>query len=236
MKNFLRNKIIKRSTFNLYLNQLSDLKSLVRKAGNFQGEYLQDYWAIAECGFKTNGYFVEFGAANGKEISNTYILENQYSWNGILSEPARSFKDELLKNRKCSIDHRAVWDVSGEELKFMENKDAFLSSLHSKENANTLGEKESYLVETITLTDLLKTHSAPKIIDFCSIDVEGFEYKILKKFFSDGIYSINHIAVEHNWRADSNLLIDLFLENGYTQKYMHLSQRDYWFSRISIST
>ena len=236
MKNFLRNKIIKRSTFNLYLNQLSDLKSLVRKAGNFQGEYLQDYWAIAECGFKTNGSFVEFGAANGKEISNTYILENQYSWNGILSEPARSFKDELLKNRKCAIDYRAVWDVSAEKLQFMENKDAFLSSLHSKENANTLGEKESYLVETITLTDLLKSHSAPKIIDFCSIDVEGFEYKILKKFFSDGIYLINHIAVEHNWRADRNLLTDLFLENGYIQKYMHLSQRDYWFSRISINT
>ena len=36
---------------------------------------------------KKNGYFIEIGASDGIELSNTYLLESEYKWNGICIEP-----------------------------------------------------------------------------------------------------------------------------------------------------
>ncbi len=33
--------------------------------------------------FKKDGFFVEVGATDGVEISNTYFLETEYNWKGI---------------------------------------------------------------------------------------------------------------------------------------------------------
>lgn len=49
----------------------------------------QDLFVLTELNFKQNGYFVEFGATNGVDLSNTYLLEKEFNWSGILAEPAR---------------------------------------------------------------------------------------------------------------------------------------------------
>ena len=36
---------------------------------------------------KKNGFFIEAGAGDGINISNTYVLEKQYNWNGLCVEP-----------------------------------------------------------------------------------------------------------------------------------------------------
>ena len=48
----------------------------------------QHLFDLSELEFKRNGFFVEFGAANGIDLSNTYLLETEFSWTGILAEPA----------------------------------------------------------------------------------------------------------------------------------------------------
>jgi hypothetical protein len=68
----------------------------------------QDLFASARNNFKRGGYFVEFGATNGKSLSSTLLLESGYGWSGILAEPARGFHKELLNQRSCKIDKRAV--------------------------------------------------------------------------------------------------------------------------------
>lgn len=69
----------------------------------------QDLFVLSELEFKRNGYFVEFGATNGIELSNTYILEEEFEWNGILAEPAKCWHEDLKINRKCHIDTDCVW-------------------------------------------------------------------------------------------------------------------------------
>ena len=63
----------------------------------------QDLFVIAELHGKRNGFFVEFGATNGLELSNSLVLEQQLGWKGILAEPARYWHEALHRNRNCGI-------------------------------------------------------------------------------------------------------------------------------------
>ena len=58
------------------------------------------------------GFFVEFGGLDGVDTSNTYLLEKDHGWKGIIVEPLPRFKDDLLKNRGCIVDTRCVYSVS----------------------------------------------------------------------------------------------------------------------------
>ena len=72
----------------------------------------QDVFALIENDFKRDGFFVEFGAANGVHLSNTYLLEKEFGWRGILAEPARMWHADLQRNRTCAIEMDCVWSKS----------------------------------------------------------------------------------------------------------------------------
>lgn len=55
-----------------------------------------------------DGFFLEFGATNAQDLSNSYILEKEFSWKGILAEPAISWQDDFKKNRGCFIEDMCV--------------------------------------------------------------------------------------------------------------------------------
>ena len=59
---------------------------------------------------KKNGLFVEVGACNGLVHSNTYWLEKNRNWNGILCEPASFWHEELFQNRpNCILEKRPIF-------------------------------------------------------------------------------------------------------------------------------
>ena len=80
----------------------------------------QDFFVLSELNFKRDGFFVEFGACNGVDHSNSYILEKEFGWTGIIAEPARSWQKELDRNRSCHIDHDCVWSITGANVLFYE--------------------------------------------------------------------------------------------------------------------
>ena len=48
------------------------------------------------------GFFIEAGALDGEQLSNSLWLEKENKWTGLLVEPnPSSFKEILKKNRKC---------------------------------------------------------------------------------------------------------------------------------------
>lgn len=194
----------------------------------------QDVFALSELGFKRNGYFVEFGATNGIDLSNTYLLEKKYQWSGILAEPAKRWHDELVTNRSCIIEKSCVWSRSGEQIEFLETRIGELSTINSYSAADGHAKSREgglrYLVNTISLMDLLQKHSAPEFIDYLSIDTEGSEYEILKAFdFSK--YRFGVITCEHNFTPAREAVFQLLRSHGYTRKHQELSFVDDWYVR-----
>jgi FkbM family methyltransferase len=192
----------------------------------------QDMFVLDELGYKRNGYFVEFGATNGVDFSNTYLLETEMGWRGILAEPAKVWQDALVANRKCCISFDCVWSKSHEELEFNEVGAADLSTIDvfsdGDEHATTRKEGKKYNVYTVSLLDLLNKHKAPKEIDYLSIDTEGSEFEILNAFDFDA-YKFKVITCEHNYTPMREKLADLLTSKGYTRKYTEYSRFDDWY-------
>jgi FkbM family methyltransferase len=153
------------------------------------------------------GFFVEFGATNGKSLSNTWLLEKRFGWNGILAEPQHAFRSQLISNRSCAIDFRAIHSVSGKFMEIEGNGETARAKISSNLNSQNL-------VETVSLHDLLSQHQAPRYIDFLSVDIEGGEFKVLKVFPFEK-YSFGLVAVEHNYSEHRDDLRKLLVANGY---------------------
>ena len=206
------------------------------KRGESKSQIQQDLWVLWELKGKTGGYFVEFGAADGKALSNTYLLEEKYGWTGILAEPMPDWH-EKLKQRKAIVDTRCVWARSGEKMQFFCSIIPELSGLEktADQDGHTGNRKNARRVEveTISLLDLLKEHNAPKVIDYLSTDTEGSEYEILSAFdFSS--YQIKLISVEHNQSATREKIYDLLTRNGYARVFEEFSKADDWYVHESV--
>ena len=197
-----------------------------------KSQFSQDLFALASSNFKRNGYFVEFGATDGVELSNTYLLEKHFDWSGILAEPARIWHSSLLLNRKSNVETCAVDSVSGKIVEFAEDKSAMLSGLIQATYTPT-NSSNKYKVSTISLNDLLEKYSAPNHIDYMSIDTEGSELQILENF-SFLKYSFSVITVEHNNRNESSRLKQIFETNGYHCVHENLCSIEYWFVSSEI--
>jgi FkbM family methyltransferase len=207
------------------------IQFLLEKVANSNAQQLQDLIALYLSDFHS-GYFVEFGATDGIDLSNTYLLERNYFWNGILAEPARVWSRSLKANRTANISTDCVYSASGLSLEFLETKSSTLSSLtqfahddlHSESRQKAVG----YLVKTISLMDLLKEFNAPHYIDFMSVDTEGSEFKILNSF-DFKMYRFGFISVEHNHTENDVRLDDLMYRNGYSRILRSSSDFDAWY-------
>lgn len=201
-------------------------------ASHSKSQLKQDLFVLSELNFKRDGYFVEFGATNGVDLSNSYMLEKQMGWTGIVAEPAHIWHDDLIKNRSCLLDFNCVWKESGKTLEFNEVDAAELSTINVfsgvDEHAKTRENGNKYEVNTISLIDLLEKHDAPKEIDYLSIDTEGSEFEILSAFDFDA-YKIKVITCEHNYTPMREKILNLLLSKGYVRKYTEFSRFDDWY-------
>lgn len=201
----------------------------VTKSQNFQ-----DIWALHESKFKRGGFFIEFGAADGVNGSNTYLLEREYGWKGILIEPNPDCKDSLFSNRNCRIIlDRCISTNSGEELEFLVTDEPDLSTIkgygENDEHAEKRKNAKSIKSLSLSLIDLLIQES-PKDIDYLSIDTEGSELDILTTFFNDKKskrFNIKSISVEHNFNPQTrSALYVLLVKNGYRNVFREISRWD----------
>jgi FkbM family methyltransferase len=189
----------------------------------------QDLFVLKHLGGKERGYFVEFGASDGKTLSNTWLLEKRFGWRGLLAEPSHHWHDLLKANRPGPIDTRCIWKETGCRLPFHETQDNYLSGL----DGPTCPITSTYEVETVTLSDLLNCHSSPPLIDYLSMDTEGSELDILQRFTEDNgfdRYKFNAITVEHNFNPTKRqAIMKLLTERGCQRVHEKLSDFDDWY-------
>lgn len=145
----------------------------------FYSQANQDKWVCEILNYKNNGFFIDVGACEGINMSNTYYLEKNLNWKGICIE-ANDFEFSRLDlNRNCIKINAAV-----------SNYDGVCGFGHDK-----IGGPNQ--VKCFTLNTILNNSNAPIEIDYLSIDVEGHEYTILNDFDFNK-WSIKLITVEHN--------------------------------------
>lgn len=216
-------------------NLQSDLSQFIEYCASHKEEshaqLFQDLLALYLHSSKDPGYFVEFGAADGIFLSNSYLLEKS-GWQGLLAEPARSWHAALKINRKAIIDTRCVFNESDKILAFLDTENNELSTLtqysdgdlHSRSRATG----DRYDVTTVSLNDLLEQHQAPTIIDYLSVDTEGSEFAILESL-NFNKYKFKLITVEHNFTPMREEIYNLLIGKGYKRIFSEISAFDDWY-------
>ena len=204
-----------------------------------RSQLYQDIFASFVVNDKFNKSYLEFGATNGIDLSNTYILENEFSWSGSLAEPDQHWIDDLRKNRPNSnIISKCIWSTSGKKLNFFSSNTHVLSSLddfkYSDINsmpgntATRVKEGKNYQVETISLNDVIFNYFAGKTPSYISIDTEGSEFEILNSFdFTK--YQPIIFTIEHNFTDLQKKIDDLMKKNNYSRIFRDLTLFDAWY-------
>ncbi len=185
----------------------------------------QDFWVFGEVfNEKERGFFVDVGAADGVMLSNTYILEKRYKWQGICIEANPEFYARLKRTRSAKCVHACVNSVEG-VVKFRINGvegsiiDSDLQSRTSESNIIEIGAKR--------LTSILLEQSAPDIIDYLSVDVEGAEDQVLTEPLFEK-YRFNCMTIER-----PSVVLDAILRrNGYIPTRMMLGLDTYYIHEL----
>jgi FkbM family methyltransferase len=181
-----------------------------------KSQFGQDQQVINFFSNKKNGYFIEIGAYDGVNMSNTYLLEYAYNWKGICVEANPLFYNKLVENRPNCINlDCAVFNEDDKTMDFINDDTGGCSGFVNTNSHTHILHKQIIKVNTKKLNTILDTNNAPKFIEFLSIDTEGSEYDILSAFdFSK--YTFGYICVEHNHIEKNRTKIrNLLVNNGY---------------------
>ena len=191
-----------------------------------------------------NGFYVELGANDGVNQSNTLFFEIKKNWKGVLIEPTphnfirckeqRSNRNKIFCNACVSFDYKDKY-VDIKYANLMTISENLNLDLEDKEAHIEAGKK--HLTETdsvfsfgsvaATLNSLLEKANAPSVIDFMSLDVEGAELEVLKGINFEQ-FSFKYMLIE----VRDIKRVEVFLEkHGYVLE-KKFSIHDYLFKHI----
>jgi len=176
----------------------------------YHSQYQQDKY-LDENVFKKkeNGFFLDIGAHDGISLNNTYFFEKYRNWNGICIEPIPEVFERLDKNRSCIKIKGCIAEKNGRSIFLkIEGYSEMLSGLVDDYDLRHLyrieaeiqqygGKKQEIEVECFNVNDMLAENNI-SFIDYCSLDVEGAEFSILKSIDFKNII-IDVFTIENNY-------------------------------------
>lgn len=207
-------------------------------------QLFQDLFVLFLLDGKSGGRFIEFGATNGVDLSNSLLLEKSFGWTGVLAEPSPQWHDTLRENRSdATIVTDCIYATSGETLDFFVSQTGELSTLEAFRHADSTSMPSNaksrnlsgytHKVSTLSLNDLFERHSNDAPVDYMSVDTEGSELLILQNFDFDR-FGPKIVTVEHNYSDAQDALDRLFERNGYQRYFKDFTQFDAWYVRADV--
>ncbi|HET9715834.1 MAG TPA: FkbM family methyltransferase [Pseudolabrys sp.] len=127
------------------------------------------------------GYFVEVGANDPKERSQTWHLEHA-GWTGVLVEPQPELAASLRALRRAKVFEAACSSPENAGRMMPLHVAGPLSSLDRLRMAPGATPEAVISVPVRTLDSILDEAGTPAAFDFLSIDVEGHEIEVLRGF------------------------------------------------------
>ena len=205
----------KKLTTENFINFIFEHKNLSKS------QIYQDLFVDFILNEKLGGFYCEVGAADGVNLSNTFFLEKERKWKGILCEPSNFWKKQLLSNRRQNILIFKALSHKQEVKKFYQNKNNFLSGLLQRNETD-----QSYDVNTTTLNDIFFENKIDNI-DYLSIDTEGNELQILNGLDFQR-FRPKIITIEHN-HVNEKAIYKKLSKNDYDLIFPYLSRFDSFY-------
>jgi hypothetical protein len=187
-----------------------------------RSQIFQDLFACFFCNYKKKGTFIEIGGGNGVDLSNTYILEKKFKWNGVICEPDNRLHDNILSKRECFLETKPVSNYSNKKIYF------YFKGLYDSYGSSVYNASAKEL-KSISLNNLIKKYQLGKDIDYISIDTEGSELDIIKNF-NFNKHNVKIFTIEHNFNKNIRKNIyKIFKKNNYERIFKYISYMDDWY-------
>jgi len=127
------------------------------------------------------GYFVEVGANDPQQWSQTFHLEKM-GWRGIVIEPQPHLAELLRQQRSAKVYAVACSAPENSGKRMVLHLAGGLSSFDPRLRVAGVQPEGSLEVPLMTIDEILVDAEAPSPIDFLAIDVEGHEIEALSGF------------------------------------------------------
>ncbi len=169
-----------------------------------------------------NGRYLEIGAYNGIDYSNTWFLTEQRGWSGVMVEAGLHAFIKLLENHganeRITLVHAAVVGNGDSNINacipFWENAATFSTTEESnRDRFHFEGFSRPFYVTALSIEWLIQTFPGP--IDVLSIDTEGTSVDLFKRFLDMRTIKPRCICVEHDGRVDE--VLEHAAKYGYRQ-------------------
>ena len=229
----IKNKFLLSKKFNLfklfYFIALK-IKSLSKIKKSYSGNYVD---LVIEGFFKNKkkGIYIDVGCRHPFISNNTYKLFKK-GWEGINIDLDYTFIDSFKFHRPkdCNIQVAVSNKIGNQKMYFHHER----SSINTLEETRGNRASEIRNIETKTLNNIIENSKfSNQLIDFVSIDVEGFELNVLKGFdfkkYKPKILTIEYIDPTMKKEEFYHQNIDNILNS---EVYKFMKDNDYHFVQL----
>lgn len=225
----------------LLVRQLRNLRSPKRPGLSGLDTRLERYLDVS-----TPGFFVELGANDGFSQSNSWFLEKEFGWRGVLIEPSPAEFVRLVQQRSEENHFFCAACVGFDhQEEFVRMRYSGLMTVTDSETDLPDGTKShtesgrQFLPDGVqpfdfaalarTLQSILDESNAPLRIDLLSLDVEGYELAVLQGIDHDRT-RFSHMVVE----SRSPAVLESYLHSRGYEIVDQLSHHDFLYRDTNL--